>query len=131
MTDPRKNTYAFSMPTASFHGFNSALQQEHFHENYLESSKFPTASFAGKFIEDLSGLDEGTHEVRAKGMLKIHGESVERIIKCHMALSSEEISVRSEFTVPLSDHNISVPQVVHQKIAEEILVEVQILMKRQ
>lgn len=128
--DPLKNTFAFSVSTKSFEGFNSGLQQEHFHENYIESEKYPTATFSGKFIEDISELEAGTHEVRAKGMLKIHGESVERILKCKMEVDGEEVDISSEFIVPLIDHRITIPQVVHQKIAEEILVKVFITMKK-
>lgn len=127
--DPVQNTFAFSVSTNSFQGFNSALQQEHFHENYLESKKFPTASFSGKFIENIADLPKGIYEVRAKGMLNIHGQPVERILKCTFRVMDGEVLVSSEFTVPLSDHQITIPQVVHQKIAEEILVSVKIALK--
>lgn len=130
LISPEDNTFAFSIPASSFEGFNSALQQEHFHENYLESNKYPQASFSGKFIEDIRELSQGTHEVRTKGMLRIHGVEVERIIKCRLSISEDEILITSNFTVPLSDHKITIPQVVHQKIAEEIFVEVKISMKQ-
>ena len=121
-----ENTFAFRLETATIRGFNSPLQQEHFHENYMESTLHPTASFAGKFIEDISALAPGTHEVRAKGKLDIHGVSVERIIKCEVIIGLEKLSISSGFIVPLQDHNIRIPQVVHQKIAEEIQVAVAI-----
>lgn len=120
------NTFAFSLPTATFEGFNSPLQQEHFHENYMESQRYPTASFSGQFIEDLAALGEGSHQLRAKGKLKIHGVTVERIIKCQVVRDSEQLRISSEFKVPLTDHQIRIPQVVHQKIAEEIKVSVSI-----
>ena len=50
----------------SFQGFNSPLQKEHFNENYVESDKFPDASFKGKVIEDVDLSKDGTYEVRAK-----------------------------------------------------------------
>lgn len=127
--DPAENTFAFALETKTFKGFNSALQQEHFHENYIESEKYPKATFAGKFIEEVSALQEGSHDVRAKGMLTIHGQSVERIIKCRLEVKTNEIVVTGNFTVPLTDHHITIPQVVHQKIAEEIYVEVAITLK--
>ncbi len=119
---PSENTFAFLILTKSFKGFNSPLQQEHFHENYMESDKYPKASFSGKFIENIAELKEGRHEVRAKGMLNIHGVEVERILKCTLEVDKGKVTVTSEFKVPLEDHKISIPQVVHQKIAEEILV---------
>jgi hypothetical protein len=52
----------------SFQGFNSPLQKEHFNENYVESDKFPEASFKGKIIEDQDLTVDGTYELRAKGI---------------------------------------------------------------
>ena len=120
------NSFAFRLETGSFRGFNNPLQQEHFHENYMESEQFPTATFSGKFIENIRSLAPGDNMVRAKGKLQIHGVSVERIIKCRMQVKEDEIELSSDFTVPLAEHNIRIPQVVHQKIAEEIKVSVQI-----
>ncbi len=126
---PSENTFAFLILTKSFKGFNSPLQQEHFHENYMESEKYPKATFSGKFIENVADLKEGTHELRAKGMLVIHGVSVERIIKCTAEVSKKEVTITSNFNVPLEDHKISIPQVVYQKIAEEIYVKVKITLQ--
>lgn len=122
----KENTFAFLMSTKTFEGFNSPLQQEHFHENYMESDNYPRASFSGKFIEDISELELGEHGLRAKGMLEIHGVKKERIIKCVVKISPEKIMVESRFLVPLEDHKILIPQVVHQKIAEEIFVNAKI-----
>ena len=41
-------------------------------------------------------------------------------------ISPGKILVNSEFTVLLNDHNIKIPSVVSQKIAEEIFVNVKI-----
>ena len=40
--DSKKRTFAFSIAIATFDGFNSPLQKEHFNENYMETSKFPS-----------------------------------------------------------------------------------------
>jgi len=60
------------------------LQKEHFNENYLESDKYPEASFKGKIIEDIDLDKDGEYEVRAKGELTIHGIMQERIIKANI-----------------------------------------------
>lgn len=120
------NTFAFTVDAGSLKGFNSPLQQEHFHENYLQSDQFPTANFTGRFIENISTYQSGNYQVRTKGKLKIHGVEAERIIKCQIQITEEEIVLTSQFLVPLADHNIRVPQVVYQKIAEEISITVTI-----
>jgi len=119
-----KKQFAFTISINSFKGFNSPLQQEHFNENYLESDKYPRASFDGRIIEDIDLAREGTYTIRAKGNLNIHGVIQERIIKCELNIRNGVVSVKSNFTVLLADHNISIPKVVHEKLASEIKVEV-------
>ena len=43
--------FAFTIEIATFEGFNSALQKEHFNENYMETAAFPKASFSGKILD--------------------------------------------------------------------------------
>ena len=122
--DTAKQTFAWSVDIKTFEGFNSPLQREHFNENYMESKKYPKASFAGKIIENVDFKKNGTYTVRAKGQLNIHGVEQERIIKSQLEVDGNKLRVLSTFTVLLSDHNISIPKVVYQKIAEEIAVTV-------
>jgi hypothetical protein len=122
--DHDAQTFAFIVPITSFKGFNNGLQQQHFYENYLESSKYPEATFSGKIIEDIDLTQPGTYHVRAKGQLNIHGRTQERIIKTELISDGTKITARSEFIVPLTDHQIEVPRIVFQKIAQEIKVNV-------
>jgi len=122
--DISKNNFSFKVVIRSFEGFNSPLQKEHFNENYLESDKYPEASFKGKIIEDADLTVDGTYEVRAKGNLTIHNVMQERIIKCAVTVKNKIITIHSSFTVLLSEHNIPIPKVVYQKLANEIKVEV-------
>jgi len=127
--EPEYNTFAWSVEIRSFEGFNSPLQKEHFNENYMESTKYPKASFAGKIIEKIDFQTDGTYEIRAKGQLIVHGVEQERIVKGTLEVQNGKIRIRCSFTVPLSDHNISIPKIVHQKIAEEINVTVEAELK--
>jgi polyisoprenoid-binding protein YceI len=122
--DTDKKKFAFRIKVNSFKGFNADLQKEHFNENYMESDKFPYADFEGKLIEDVDYSKPGTYNVRAKGKLTIHGVVQERIIKVDLKIKEKTISARSNFTVLLADHNITIPKVVHEKLASEIKVEV-------
>ncbi len=122
--DTYKRTFVFKVVIRTFQGFNSALQQEHFNEKYLESEKYPEAVFQGKIIEDIDLSIDGNYEVRAKGQLTVHGVQMERIIRCKVVVKDQKIVIFSEFSILLSEHNIKVPKVVHEKIASEIKVEV-------
>lgn len=128
--DPANRTFAWSVETASFKGFNSPLQLEHFNENYLESTKYPRISFTGKIIESTDFHTNGKYSIRAKGKLKIHGVEQERIIRSDMEVSGNKLKVKAEFTVLLADHDIHIPQIVHQKIAEEITVTVDAVLQQ-
>lgn len=127
--DPSTQQFAFSVDIKSFRGFNSELQREHFNEKYLESDTYPRATFSGKIIEQIDFSTNGTHEVRAKGELDIHGRKQTRIIRSTVTIRNGIVVVTSAFLVPLADHNIAIPNIVSQKIATEIEVDFQATMK--
>ena len=95
--DPEKRTFAFIIPSKSFEGFNSPLQQVHFSENYIEASKYPEASFKGKIIEQVDLSTDGEYQVRAKGALNIHGVEQERIIRVKIKLNKGVLNASSDF----------------------------------
>jgi len=129
--DSDKQTFAFAITIASFQGFNNPLQREHFNENYMESDAYPKATFSGKIIERVNFGANGTHKVRAKGTLNIHGVETERIIEAQLEVKGERLFIKSTFDVPLADHNIKIPKIVNQKIATEIHVVVEAELARQ
>ena len=122
-------SFSFSIPMNSFQGFNSALQKTHFNENYLETEKYPKSTFNGKIIEEVNFRSSGTLKIRAKGKLVIHGIEQDRIIRCTIKISPGRISVDSDFTVLLEDHDITIPSIVQQKIAEVIDVSIRFSMQ--
>lgn len=123
--DANALSFAFNVPIVSFVGFNNGLQQQHFYENYMETNKYPDATFTGKLIEHVNLMVPGTYNVRAKGQLNIHGKTKERIIKVEIISNGETLRAKTNFLVPLIDHQIEVPKIVNQKIAQEIQLNVQ------
>jgi len=128
--DIEKQTFIFVLNNATFHGFNSPLQQEHFHENYIESGKYPRTTFTGKIIEPLTMLNGTVQHVRAKGILDLHGEKQERIIKATIVYQGNTMMISSVFVVSLDDHQIRIPKVVSKKIAKEISVTINITLNK-
>jgi hypothetical protein len=120
LIDPLTNHFAFTVDIKTFKGFNSELQREHFNEKYMESEKFQRARFSGKIIEQIDFSMNGTYEIRAKGELEIHGQKQTRIIRGKITVKDSIVKIETHFTVPLSDHSISIPSIVQQKIATEI-----------
>jgi hypothetical protein len=129
--DVEKQTFIFILNNATFEGFNSPLQQEHFHENYMESGKFPRTTFSGKIIEPLI-VQNGTEQmVRAKGILDLHGVKQERIIKAKIIYKDNLLIINCLFTVLLDDHHLRIPKVVSKKIAPEINVLIEATLKKE
>lgn len=124
IVSPATKSFAFSMNINSFEGFNSDVQQSHFLENYLEGKKYPQATFTGKLIEDIPFDTPGTYSVRAKGSLTIHGVSKERIIRGTIIVKKDGGHIETGFSIPISDHGITIPKIVQQKISDDIQVKV-------
>mgnify|MGYP000847457182 FL=1 len=117
-------TFAFSISNRSFKGFNSPLQQEHFYENYIEATKYPVSTFEGKIIEPIDFSQNGEYNLRAKGVLDIHGVKQERVIKVKLSVKNQEVKAFAQFDVLLEDHKITIPKMVYQKLSEKITVTV-------
>lgn len=119
-----ENTFAFTIAYTSFMGFNSPLQREHFNENFMESDKYSNASYAGRIIDPVAWNDTGTSDVRVKGTLDIHGIQHERILPAKVTVKQDYILIYCQFPIKIADHNITIPRVLNQKIAEEVTVTV-------
>ena len=122
--NPDTRQFSFTIDIKTFKGFKVYTQQKHFNENYLESDKYPQASFEGKIIEDLDLRRDGLYGIRAKGNLSIHGVTQERLIKCNLTIKNGIVNVKANFIVLLADHNIAIPKILDQKLASNIKVEV-------
>jgi hypothetical protein len=122
--NPDTKQFSFAVMIKTFKGFKIPAQQKHFNDNYLESDKYPLATFEGKIIEDIDLHRDGLYSIRAKGNLFIHGVVQERIIKCNLTIKNGLVSVKANFIVLLVDHNIAIPTILSQKLASDIKVEV-------
>jgi polyisoprenoid-binding protein YceI len=122
--DVIKRTFAFAIDIYSFEGFNSPLQKEHFNENYMETEKFPTATFSGRIVEDDDFTKDGNYNIRAKGKFTVHGVEQERIVQGDLQVKNGVIKLHCYFTVFLSEHDIKIPKIVYEKLASEITVDI-------
>lgn len=106
--------------------FKKALMQEHFNENYMESDKFPKATFKGKIVNnaDVNYSKDGTYKVKTKGQLTIHGVTKEVEADGVIEVKGGKITGTSSFIVNPEDYKISIPNLVRDKIAKQIKVTV-------
>ncbi|MBA3663581.1 MAG: YceI family protein [Bacteroidetes bacterium] len=100
--------------------FKSAFMQEHYNENYMESEKFPFATFVGKIEETIDYTKNGTYPVTIKGKLDLHGVELPRTITGTLTVKDGRITMNSKFNVKVADHKVKVPSLYVDKIAENI-----------
>lgn len=113
---------AMVVPIIEFH-FEKALMEEHFNENYMETSKYKTGKFSGKINEEVDfSQDFDSLQVTATGTLTIHGVPQNRTLSGTLTKKGDKITLHSIFMVPLEDHDIEVPKMVVENIAEVIEV---------
>jgi polyisoprenoid-binding protein YceI len=106
--------------------FEKALMQEHFNENYMESEKYPKATFKGK-IMNYSKLPEMINEerkVQVEGELTIHGITRPVETAGTIRIDGQVIEASAVFPVKLSDYQIKIPKAVIDNIAETVEVKV-------
>jgi polyisoprenoid-binding protein YceI len=102
--------------------FRRGLMQEHFNENYMESEKFPKATFKGKFadISKISFSKDGSYPTKVNGTLEIHGVKKEVEIEGLIKVANGVVTSSSDFKVLLADYNITIPGAVRDKISPTV-----------
>jgi polyisoprenoid-binding protein YceI len=102
--------------------FKNALMQEHFNENYMESTKYPHDSFKGKMNQKIDYSKDGSYPVSATGKLTIHGVEKSETINGTLIVKNGVIHLDSEFIIHTGTFKIEIPKLLFEKIAEEIKV---------
>jgi polyisoprenoid-binding protein YceI len=107
--------------------FERALMQEHFNENYVESDKFPKATFKG-VIADPASIDrtkDGTYPVKVTGKLTLHGVTRDIATTAVFVVKNGAVSASSDFKIEAADYDIEIPALVKDKVAKTININVQ------
>ncbi len=116
------NEVAVQMRVTNF-VFPNKLMQEHFNENYLETDKFPSATFKGKIKEAVDLKVPGTYAVTAAGQATIHGVTRPVELRGTIVSTGKSLSLQCAFDIRLDEYKIDIPKIVFAKIAEIIKVK--------
>jgi hypothetical protein len=106
--------------------FESAFMQEHFNETYMESPKFPKASFKGQ-VENFSSVNlkkDGTYKVKVTGDLTMHGVTKKVTVDGSFTVAGGKINTDSKFFVKPSDYGIVIPGDKADSISNNIEITV-------
>lgn len=125
--DANSREVAFSVPVKDFQ-FEKSLMRDHFNEKYLETEKYPKATFQG-IVEGFNGSIQGSHQVVAKGQMQIHGVTKEMDIPGTITQTQGTMQWSATFHLKLVDFKIKIPRILWQNIAEQVEVQVDFQMK--
>ncbi len=122
--DAGKKNLAFSLLLKSF-TFTKELMQEHFNENYVESDKYPKATFNGAYTGDVPLDKDGIYNITVKGTLTLHNTAKPIETAATLEVKNQHLLGAAQFKVKPEDFNISIPSLVRGKIAGEITINIQ------
>ena len=123
--DSKTGKIAFQLKMISFK-FDKALMEEHFNEKYVESEKYPKSTFVGEIINwNEIDFTKEKQNVKCKGILTIHGIDKEVEVSGTINFLKNNIEIKSEFSIVVSDFDIQIPKLVRDKISKEVRVIVE------
>lgn len=114
------------------------LRNEHMRDNFLETAKYPKATFAVTMPTGVTAklIDKQKVSIKAQGNFTLHGVTVKKDIPVDITYikncpttqdkfaNCDLIQIKSTFKVPFVQHNIKRPEVVFQKLADTVIITV-------
>jgi len=122
--DSSNGEIVFQALMTTFH-FKRALMEEHFNENYMESTKFPKAKFKGTiegFKKEM--LTAPVANIKITGVLNVHGVDKTITVPGTIGLQDGKLIATSKFKVTPEDFGIAIPSLVRDKIGKEMEINV-------
>jgi len=101
--------------------FKYAEMQTHFNEEYIESEKYPRASFTGT-IQNIKSIDlskEGKYTAKVVGTLTMHGVTKPVQTSATLHISKGKIAATATMSINMSDFKIDASAVT-EKVDLEI-----------
>lgn len=123
--DLKSGEIVASMLMRSFN-FRKSLMEEHFNENYVESHKYPKATFKGK-VTNITALDlekDGKYKLEVSGEITLHGVTRQIKTTADAVVAKGSLQAKAVFPLSVKDFDIEVPRLVINNIAEEVEVTV-------
>jgi polyisoprenoid-binding protein YceI len=124
--DTKTGKLAFEATIKSFTFANPKIQ-EHFNSaGWMDSEKFPTATFAGTIsnLKDVKFNKDGTYAVTVKGDLTIHGVTKPVETKGTVTVKGASIKTVSDFSIKLEDYAVNGGAIAAGKVSKEPTISV-------
>lgn len=130
MLKTKSGSIVFTVLVKSFI-FEKALMQQRFNENFVESEKYPEATFKGK-VTNIDAVDftkPGTYDTKISGKLTIHGITRHKDVTAIFEVKPDMIHGKSKFYILTSDYDIIFSGLLAGSVAIEIEMNVDIELK--
>ncbi len=108
--------------------FENGLMQQHFNENYMESDKYPKATFKGQLNNPsaVNTAKDGQYTAAVRGQLTIHGVSRDIQTNANFQVQSGKTSATASFQIALDDYGIDIPTIVRLNISNTVTIKVNV-----
>ncbi len=106
--------------------FPKKLMQKHFNNNYVESDKFPKATYKGMITnnDSVNYQKKGTYPVMVTGDMSIHGVTREVSAEGTISVTGEGIEANAVFMLQPEKYDIKIPRLVRKRLAENVEITV-------
>jgi polyisoprenoid-binding protein YceI len=106
--------------------FTLATAEEHFNDTYMESDKYPRASFKGivSNLDEINPAENGTYSAKVDGDLTIRGITKPVSQTGEVTVKDGKIVAKASFQVDIDDYKIKVPRLVEDRVAQTVDVSV-------
>ena len=118
--------FEFKVAIKSFHFAKQSMEDHFNNSDYMDSEKYPKASFSGK-ISNLSAVNftkDGTYNVAVEGNLTIKDVTKPVVAKGTIVIANGVLTAQSTFTVKRLDYHIVGESFVQKKLSEDIQITV-------
>lgn len=110
--------------------FKTALMEEHFNENYIESDKYPKSTFKGKIENfDVTKLTASGKDFTINGKLELHGKSKDISVTANIKKTNDAVILVSDFFINTDDYDIEIPSVVSKKVSKKVAIKLDFILK--
>lgn len=130
--NPKTDELSINMAMADFVFKNKKMGRDA-EEKYIETKKFPKASFRGKMNGKIDYDKPGTYPVTAVGKLNIHGVEKQISEKGTVIVQKDrKVKLQSEFHAALKDYNIDTPTILGKEMTQDhVLVKFEATLSEQ
>ena len=123
--DSKTGVMQFSVQIKGFL-FKKALMQEHFNEEYMQSDKYPKATFKGTIanINKVNFAKDGNYAVSVTGNFSVHDVTNKVTVPGTISIVGGKVNATATFNILLADYKIDIPKIVQDNISRSIEIKV-------